>query len=52
MEAEKEAVEKILYNNPPTDFVELQQLTDRLAELSQAIDAATERWLELAERIS
>jgi ATP-binding cassette subfamily F protein uup len=52
MEAEKESVEKVLYNNPPTDFVELQQLTERLAELSQAIDSATERWLELAERIS
>ncbi|MGQ9870317.1 ABC-F family ATP-binding cassette domain-containing protein [Leptodesmis sp.] len=52
MEAEKEAVEKVLYNNFPTDFVELQQLTNRLAELSQAIDTATERWMELAERIS
>ncbi|MFB2935391.1 ABC-F family ATP-binding cassette domain-containing protein [Aerosakkonemataceae cyanobacterium BLCC-F154] len=52
MEAEKEAVEKILYNNPPSDFNELQQLTDKLAELTEAIDSATERWLELAERAS
>ncbi|MGA9379837.1 MAG: ATP-binding cassette domain-containing protein, partial [Phormidium sp.] len=51
MEAEKEAVEKSLYNNPPSDFNELQQLTDKLAELTEAIDSATERWLELAERI-
>ncbi|OKH31874.1 multidrug ABC transporter ATP-binding protein [[Phormidium ambiguum] IAM M-71] len=51
MEAEKEAVEKTLYNNPPSDFNELQKLTDKLAELTEAIDSATERWLELAERI-
>ncbi len=52
MEAEKEEVEKILYHNPPSDFMEIQKLTQRLAELSQRIDSATERWLELAERIS
>lgn len=50
METEKEELEKLLYNNPPTDFTEMQQLTQRLAELSQTIDTATERWLELAER--
>ncbi|MCP2731028.1 ABC-F family ATP-binding cassette domain-containing protein [Limnofasciculus baicalensis] len=52
MEAEKEEVEKILYHNPPSDFMEIQKLTQRLAELSQRIDSATERWLELAERVS
>lgn len=52
MEAEKEEVEQILYNNPPSDFIEIQKLTQRLAELSQGIDNATERWLELAERVS
>jgi ABC transport system ATP-binding/permease protein len=52
MEAEKEEVEKMLYNNPPSDFTEMQQLTERLAQLLQAIDTATERWLELAERLS
>lgn len=51
MEAEKEEVEKTLYNNPPSDFNELQKLTDKLAELTEAIDSATERWLELAERL-
>jgi ATP-binding cassette subfamily F protein uup len=50
MEAEKEEIEKQLYNHPPGDFTEMQQLTERLAELTQAIDTATERWLELAER--
>lgn len=50
LEAQKEAVEKILYNNPPTDFTELQQLTEQLAQLTESIDSATERWLELAER--
>ncbi|HEY9853527.1 MAG TPA: ABC-F family ATP-binding cassette domain-containing protein [Leptolyngbyaceae cyanobacterium] len=52
MEAEKEAVEKMLYNNPPNDFTEMQKLTERLAELTNAIDTATERWLELAERVT
>lgn len=52
MEAEKEEIEKILYNNPPSGFTEVQKLSERLAELSEAIDTATERWLELAERAS
>jgi len=52
LEQEKEELEKQLYNNPPTDFVAMQQLTERLAKLSQTIDASTERWLELAERVS
>jgi ATP-binding cassette subfamily F protein uup len=52
MEAEKEALEKTLYNNPPAGFTEVQKLSQRLAELSAAIDTATERWLELAEQQS
>lgn len=52
MEAEKEEIENILYNNPQSDFTEMQKLTGRLAELTDKIDAATERWLELAERVS
>ena len=50
MEAEKEQVEEQLYNNPPSDFSEMQALTERLSQLVQDIDTATERWLELAER--
>ncbi|PPS44266.1 ABC-F family ATP-binding cassette domain-containing protein [Chroococcidiopsis sp. TS-821] len=50
MEAEKEELEKILYNNPPSSFTEMQELSQRLAQLIQKIDTATERWLELAER--
>jgi ATP-binding cassette subfamily F protein uup len=52
MEAQKEDLEKILYNEPPSDFTEMQQLSQQLAQLVQAIDTATERWLELAERES
>lgn len=51
LEAEKVALEKQLYANPPSDFSELQRLTERLAQLSSTIDQATERWLELAERV-
>ncbi|MGA7933056.1 MAG: ABC-F family ATP-binding cassette domain-containing protein [Kovacikia sp.] len=50
MESEKEEIEKVLYKNPPSGFSQVQELSERLAELTQAIDAATERWLELAER--
>ncbi|MBW4550149.1 MAG: ABC-F family ATP-binding cassette domain-containing protein [Aphanocapsa sp. GSE-SYN-MK-11-07L] len=50
LEAEKAALEKLLYQNAPADFTEVQRLSERLAELGQAIDTATERWLTLAER--
>jgi ATP-binding cassette subfamily F protein uup len=52
LEAEKQELEQLLYTNPPSDFTQLQQLTERLAELNQTIDTATDRWLELAERAS
>lgn len=52
LEAEKEALETLLYSNPPSDFTELQTLTARLAALNDEIDTATERWLELAERVT
>ncbi|MEG4816362.1 ABC-F family ATP-binding cassette domain-containing protein [Microcoleus sp. K5-D4] len=51
MEAEKEEIEKILSNNAPSGFAEMKKLSDRLAQLTQDIDRATERWLELAERV-
>jgi ATP-binding cassette subfamily F protein uup len=50
MEAAKAALEKTLYTNAPADYSEMQQLSEKLAELSQAIETATERWMELAER--
>jgi ATP-binding cassette subfamily F protein uup len=50
LEDEKTAIEQILYQNPPDQFEKLQELTDRLAALSQEIDTSTERWMELAER--
>lgn len=49
MEAEKEQIEKTLYSNPPSGFTEVQKLSERLAELNQTIDQATERWMELSE---
>ena len=52
LEAEKEQLEATLYNNPPTDFSEMQTLTERLSQLVEEIDTATERWLELAEKES
>ncbi|UBF27649.1 ABC-F family ATP-binding cassette domain-containing protein [Kovacikia minuta CCNUW1] len=52
MEAEKEEIEQILYKNPPSGFSQVQKLSERLAELTEAIDTATERWLELAERVT
>ncbi len=51
LESEKEAIENTLYTNPPEDYTELQTLTEKLAQITKTIDTATERWLELAERV-
>ncbi|PZV12691.1 MAG: multidrug ABC transporter ATP-binding protein [Leptolyngbya sp.] len=51
MEAEKKALEKQLYDSPPSDHGEVSKLSKRLGELTAAIDASTERWMELAERV-
>ena len=51
MEAEKAALEQQLYENPPSDYGEVTQLSARLGELTATIDASTERWMELAERV-
>jgi ATP-binding cassette subfamily F protein uup len=51
LEAEKIQVEKNLYHNPPSGHTEVQKLSDRLAEITAAIDKSTERWLKLSERI-
>jgi len=50
LEAEKAAIENALYGDPAGDYAKVTTLSERLSELTQAIDAATERWLELAER--
>ncbi len=50
LEREKSELEEILYQNPPEDFQELQLLSANLAKILTEIEAATERWLELAER--
>ncbi|NJM58232.1 MAG: ATP-binding cassette domain-containing protein [Synechococcales cyanobacterium RU_4_20] len=49
LEAEKEQLEKTLYQNAPSDFEALEKLSARLGELTQAIETGTERWLELSE---
>jgi ABC transport system ATP-binding/permease protein len=52
MEAEKAEIEKILSENPPSGFSEVKKLSERLDQLTQEIDRSTEKWLELAERVS
>ncbi len=49
LEAEKEKIEKTLYGSAPSGYTEVQQLSERLAELEHEINTSTERWLELAE---
>jgi ATP-binding cassette subfamily F protein uup len=49
LERAKDDLEKKLYTQAPSGFTELQKLTEQLAQLNQDLDAATERWLELAE---
>jgi ABC transport system ATP-binding/permease protein len=48
IEVEKAALEQAL-TSPPSDFVKVQELYEKLESLNQAIETATERWLELAE---
>jgi ABC transport system ATP-binding/permease protein len=52
LEAEKAEIEQILSLNSPSGFGEVQKLSERLGQLNQEIDRATEKWLELAERMS
>ncbi len=49
LEAEKAEVEKVLYSAPPGSATKVQQLYEQVETLTQAINTATERWLELAE---
>ncbi len=48
-EEEKTALEKRLYENPPSGYSEVEKLSQKLADLSDQIDQGTERWLELSE---
>jgi ABC transport system ATP-binding/permease protein len=52
LEAEKAKAEKELYNAPPGKVTQVQELYRKIETLSQEIDTATERWLELAELVS
>lgn len=51
MEAEKADIEQILSLNSPSGFGEVKKLSERLGQLNQEIEYATEKWLEFAERI-
>ena len=49
LEAQKAETEKTLANVSPGNYSQVQKLYDQVEKLKQAIDVATERWLELAE---
>jgi ABC transport system ATP-binding/permease protein len=49
LESEKAALERTLYQSPPSGFSDMQKLSDQLAVLIREIDIATDRWLTLAE---
>ncbi len=49
LEAEKAEAEKALYSAPPGAVTQVGKLYEQVESLKQAIDTATERWLELAE---
>jgi ABC transport system ATP-binding/permease protein len=49
MEIQKEELANSLVVHG-SDFTRVQELSERLSALNEAIDVATERWLELAER--
>ena len=52
LEAKKIELEKLLYPTPPSDYEELQKLTEEIGAIAEEINTATERWMELAELIS
>lgn len=49
LEDEKAQAEKALTNVPSGNYTQVQKLYDQIETLKQAIDVATERWMELAE---
>ncbi|MBD2195065.1 MULTISPECIES: ABC-F family ATP-binding cassette domain-containing protein [Calothrix] len=49
LEDEKSEAEKALLNVSPGNYSQVQKLYEQVEALKQAIDTATERWLELAE---
>jgi ATP-binding cassette subfamily F protein uup len=49
LEAEKAAAEKALVTVSSGNYTQVQKLYEQVETLKQAIDLATERWLELAE---
>ncbi len=51
LEAEKAEIEQILSLNSPSGFGEVKKLSERLGKLNQEIEKATEKWMELAERV-
>jgi ABC transport system ATP-binding/permease protein len=52
LETEKAEAEKAMTKVPPGNYSQVQALYEQIETLKQAIDTATERWLELAERES
>ncbi|MUH00876.1 ATP-binding cassette domain-containing protein [Scytonema sp. UIC 10036] len=52
LETEKTEAEKALTKVTPGNYSQVQKLYEQIETLKQAIDTATERWLELAERES
>ncbi|KOP24453.1 multidrug ABC transporter ATP-binding protein [Hapalosiphon sp. MRB220] len=49
LETEKAEAEKAMANVPAGNYTQVQKLYEQVEALKQAIDQATERWLELAE---
>lgn len=49
LEIEKAEAEKTLYSAPPGAVTQVRELYEKVEHITQAIDTATERWLELAE---
>ena len=49
LEDEKTQAEQELTHVPPGNYTQVQKLYEQIEALKQAIDVATERWLELAE---
>lgn len=51
LEEERDALEKKIYSGEESDYTKLQELSNVLHELTERIETATHRWLELADSI-
>ena len=51
LEAKKEELEALIISLPPEKYKEVEQVSNQIVELAEAIDEKTMRWLEISEKV-